>query len=225
MNLVIVQAQLSLLADFLDRVTAEVVQELSSIEERKLAGEFQSLDAYEHAVDYPFARIEIAARAVAYELVGLVESELHRLAHEPWLKSSMHKGPKNVQALARVNPEALTKLRMVSDLPFDQIVKLVESHFGLSFVDIEGWYEIGGLRHAVNAFKHRRGFKHPREIDWSSKNCTIPQRYAINRDQAAKAITDVGCFFRGLKRVLNSSDRPPPGGRTERRVRKAGRAG
>lgn len=208
MNLVIVQIQLDLLANFLDRVTAEAGQELDVIEERRLAGAFQSFSDYEHAVDYPVGRIRLAARAVAYELVALVESELHDLAHEPWLASSAHKGPKNILQVARVSPETLTQLRMVSDLPFDEVVKLVEARFGVSLVDIEGWKEIRQLRDAVNAFKHRRGFKHPREINWSSEGRVLLPRYDSNQQEAIKAITDVACFFRRFKSVIDRSSLP-----------------
>ena len=211
MNLIFIQIQLDLLANFLDRVAAEAGQELSSIEERRMAGDFQSLGDYEHVVGRPLARIEIGARAVAYELVALVEGELHKLAHASWLASSTHKGPKNVQQLSRVNPETMTKLKMVSDLPFDEIVELIETCFGLSFRDIEGWNAIRGLRDAVNAFKHRRGLKHPREINWWSKDCAFPQQYKISQDEAVEAIKTVAGFFRGLKSVLEPASPAPPG--------------
>jgi hypothetical protein len=202
-NLVNVQIQLDLLSNFLDRGKAEVGQELTSIEERKLAGDFRTYEDYERAVDYPFARVEIGARAVAYELVALVESELHQLALEPWLASSAHKGPKNVQQLSRVNPEALTKLKMVSDLPFNEVLTLVEDRFGVRLGDVDGWTAICHLRDVVNAFKHRRGFKHPRDINWRSKDCEFPQRYWIGQDEAEKAITNVASFFRNLKDALD----------------------
>ena len=202
MNLIIVQIQLDLLSNFLDRVTAEAGQELDSIEDRRLAGDFPSFGDYEQAIDFPLARIQIAARAVAYELVALVEGELHQLAREPWLASSAHKGPKNIQQLSRINPETLTKLRMVSDLPFDEVVALIVDRFGIALADLEGWSAIRELRDAVNAFKHRRGFKHPRDINWWSKDGTFGQRYAINHDEAAKAIGDVASFFRALKNSL-----------------------
>ena len=77
MNLVIVLGQLSLLSDLLDRVSADAGQELQAIEERNAAGDYESFELYEAAEDTPFARLNSAARAVAYELVTLVESELH----------------------------------------------------------------------------------------------------------------------------------------------------
>ncbi|HSE57487.1 MAG TPA: hypothetical protein VLA99_02180 [Nitrospiraceae bacterium] len=201
-NLVTIGIQLKLLKNFLNCVSVEADRELSSIEERRLAGEFQSLGDLEQAVDYPIARIEIAARAIAYELVALVEGELHRLAHGPWLNSTVHKGPKNIQELLDVNPETLTKLGMVSDLPFDEIVKLIETSIGLNLCNVEGWNEIRVLRNAVNSLKHRRGLKHPREIDWRSKDCVVPQRYRISREETAEMINTVDRFFSALKGVL-----------------------
>ena len=72
MNLVVVHMQLDMLSNFFERVTADAGQELHLIEERRLAGEFAYFEDYEHVVARPFARIEIAARAVAYELVAPV---------------------------------------------------------------------------------------------------------------------------------------------------------
>lgn len=202
LNLVTIGIQLELLKNFFDRVTAEADSELSSIEERRLAGEFKSLGDLEQAVDYPIARTEIAVRAVAYELVALVEGELHELAHWPWLNSAAHKGPKNIQELSGVDAETLTKLRMVSDLPFDEIVKLIATSIGLSLCNVEGWNEIRVLRNAVNSLEHRRGLKHPREIDWRSKDCVVPQRYRISREETVEMINTVDRFFRALKGVL-----------------------
>jgi hypothetical protein len=197
--------QLELLRNFLDCVSAEADRELSSIEEQRLAGEFRSLGDYERAIDYPIARIEIAARAVAYELVALVEGELHQLAHGPWINSVAYKGPKNIQGLSDVKPETLAKLKMVSDLPFDTIVELIETNSGLNLRTIEGWSGIQALRDAVNSFKHRRGLKHPREIDWRSKDCIIPQHYSLSPEQAAEAINTVAQFFRSLESAVRMS--------------------
>lgn len=203
-NLVTIGIQLELLRNFLDCVSAEADRELSSIEERRLAGEFRSLGDYERAIDYPIARVEIAARAVAYELVALVEGELHQLAHGPWVNSDTYKGPKNIQELSDVKPETLAKLKKVSDLPFDTIVKLIETNSGLNLRTIEGWSGIQALRDAVNSFKHRRGLKHPREIDWRSKDCILPQHYRISPEQAAEAISTVARSFSALKGELGT---------------------
>ena len=202
MNLVIVEAKLQLLGNFLDHVTAEAGQELALIEDRRLAGDLPSFSDYEDAVDRPFARIQIAARAVAYELVALVEDELHQLAHEPWLASSVHRGPKSIRELSPLNTETLTDLRTVSDLKFDQVVTLVENGSRVKLRDVQGWSAIRDLRHAVNAFKHGRGFKRPRDINWSSKDSRFPQRYEIGQDEASEAIRNVDSFFRNLKSAI-----------------------
>lgn len=204
MNLVSVHTRLDMLANFFERVTVDACQELASIEDRRLAGDFASLEAYENAVDRPFARVDIAARAVAYEVVAFIEAELHRLAYEPWLKSATHKGPKNIFQLSRVNAETRTKLRMVSDLPFDEVVALVNDHFSISLADIEGWSTILELRDAVNAFKHRQGVKHPRDINWRSEDRTLCQRYTIDQGQVIKILGDVASFFKALKRSLHA---------------------
>lgn len=207
-NLVIVQAQLSLLTSFLDRVSTDAGQEIEAIETRNMDGAFDSLESYQAELDYPIARIDIAARAVAYELVALVESELHQLAHRPWLESPTHKGPKNLLELGEGGTE--TKLRMVSDLGFGEIVKLIESRLSLSLSSLEGWSEIEKLREIVNAFKHRRGYKRLRKIDWNSPLHVLFHRYQFTYDEARKAIGSVGTFFRQLKSTLREPSLPGP---------------
>jgi hypothetical protein len=207
-NLVIVQGQLSLLANFLDRVSTDAGRELKAIEERNVDGTFDSLESYQAALDYPLARLHIAARAVAYELVALVESELHQVAHQPWLEAPKHKGPKNLLELAEAGTD--TKLRMVSDLGFGEIAKLIESRLSVSLSSLAGWSEIEELREIVNAFKHRRGHKRLREIDWNSPLGALLQRYQFTYEEARKAIGDVGTFFRQLRSVLPEASPPDP---------------
>jgi hypothetical protein len=214
-NIVGLGIELEMLRQFLEHVVTEAGRELNSIEDQQLAGEFATFQDYEFAFDRPFARVAIAARSVAYELVALVEGELQHLAHEPWLASPGHKGPKNVFQLSRVNPETLTKLRMVSDLPFDEVVSLIENHSGIALVDIEGWSAVCEHRRAINAFKHRRGFKHLRDISWGSKDGTWGQRYDIGQKEAMKALADVGSFFRALKRSLEPGSKQQQLGDTE----------
>jgi hypothetical protein len=93
---------------------------------------------------------------------------------------------------------------MVSDLPFDEVVALVEKHHGISLGDTEGWSAIIDLRDAVNAFKHRRGFKHPRDINWWSKDQAFGQRYTIDQGQVKKMLANVAAFFKALKISLNA---------------------
>lgn len=210
MNLVIVHSCLDMLSDFFDRVTADAGRELDLIEARRLAGDFASFEDYENVVERPFVRIKIAARAVAYELVALVEGELHHLAHEPWLMSSSHKEPKNILQLSRMNHETLAKLRMVSDLPFGKIVALVEDHFGIVLDDIEGWASVLELRDAVNAFKHRRGFKHPRDLNWRSKDVRFPERYTIDQEEVKKALVNVASLSKCSRLVILAADVSAP---------------
>ncbi len=208
MNLVIIQGQLSLLANFLNRVSTDAGQELEAIDERNADGAYDSLESYQDALDYPLARLHIAARAVAYELVALVESELHQLAHQPWLESPTHKGPKNLLELAQAG--ATTKLRTVSDLGFGEIVGLVESRLTLSLRSLEGWTHIEELREIVNAFKHRRGYKRLAEVDWDRPLSDLLQRYQFTYAEARKAIGDVGTFFRQLKSAVREASLSDP---------------
>jgi hypothetical protein len=63
------------LKNFLDHVVAEAINEIESIDNRRLAGEFEASEDYESVEDLPLARIEIGSRAVGQELANFLESD------------------------------------------------------------------------------------------------------------------------------------------------------
>jgi hypothetical protein len=153
---------------------------------------------WESAADVPLALMDLTSRAVAYELVAIVEHRLHQLAHEPWLASPKFKGPKTIDAVFDGRDlsgdalwDALTGLKEVSEEKFWPIRKLVEEHYAFRFENLDGWPELLELREIVNSLKHRRGaknWKRHRKTGWP-KN--LLERDDPDFDKAAKAIEDV----------------------------------
>jgi hypothetical protein len=196
-SMVIMTLTLASLRNFLDHVCAEAERELASINERVRREAFEGREFDDGAFDAPLCRLEIAARAVQYELVALVETELHRSAHEPWLRSTKHRGPKTLLDLNQIGPQSLSTLKRVSDLPFGKIQNLIEGYYGLTLSSLPKWAEVAALRESVNAFKHREGFRRFREIDWA-QHPSWPQRHPTTAESAYARIDAVGTFLAGL---------------------------
>lgn len=85
----------------------------------------------------------------------------------------------------------------------NSVVALIENHFSIVLDDIEGWASIRDLRAVVNAYKHRRGFKHLREMNWRSKDVRFPERYTLDQEEVKEALSRVASFFRALKSALD----------------------
>ena len=60
-------------------------------------------------------RQEIAVRAVYYELNALIERELQRSAHRPWLDSPKHRGLKQLD-FNSLTLESVRSLKTIEDL-------------------------------------------------------------------------------------------------------------
>jgi hypothetical protein len=162
--------QIAFLKNFLDHVGCDVAAEWDQIDERNSRGDFPDYTDYEAALNFPLARLELAAKAILYELNALVEARLHALAEHPWQLAAELPGPKTISELRRVHPESLSRVKMVSDLSLKQIIKLIEAHYTVTLADLTGWDQFENNRAAVNSFKHRGGRKHNRDINWWSKD-------------------------------------------------------
>jgi len=196
---VTVAATLQALRDFLDHVSADAGRELALIEERALAGNFPAYEPYEAELGVPSVRLEIGVRAVQYELVALVEKELYTLAYEPWLSSNHknHKGPKTIYDLDKIDPESLSTLKSVTDRPFEEIKKLVETHYGLTLSTLPTWARIAALREVVNSFKHRQGFLRLQDVNWV--NGSWPQRHQLSPEDAHAQVDSADAFLKELR--------------------------
>jgi len=154
-----VKLMLRSLQDFLDHVSADAGRELDEIEKHNQDGMYLEFEDYEAALDPPFIRLEIASRAVLYELVALVETELQMFAYSPWLYSPKYKGPKSIIELNRIDEESLSKVKMVSDLRFNDIVALIEGYYRINLNSLPKWKKVLEMRNMVNSFKHCQGFQ------------------------------------------------------------------
>jgi hypothetical protein len=206
MNILLLNRQLESLRNFLSFVGEGAGKEWDLIEEQRLSGKYEDFEDYDAVSDRPFILVNLASRAVAYELTALIEGELHSLANTPWAKSKGQKGPKIFNDLGQFIPDEMRNLKLVSDLPFKEIIQLVETRIGIKLSEIEEWEQIRKLRETVNAFKHRRGFRHPRETEISDGKISFMERHQISQDDAFESITVVGKFFRNL--YLASQEKP-----------------
>lgn len=152
----------------------------------------------EGAFDRIYSRQQIAARAVYYEINALVERELREAASEAWYESR-HRGPKTIYECVEQGRE-LRALKRVEDLPFPEVIKLVEGRFAVQLSGLPGWKEFQDIRDAVNAFKHRQGF-----VDWRKRplgQVRITDRHRVNLDTAELAIETARKFIFSLRDLV-----------------------
>lgn len=190
-NTIISYMELTSLRDFLAHIVQEAGKAILDIERRNEEGEFDNFHDYEAAFNDPIARQEIAVRAVFYEVNAMIESVLHDLAWEPWLKSDEYPGPK---ALLDLNKnDELSILKMVQYLPIGKIIKLIEDSYGIKFDKLEGWIILWINHEAVNAFKHRKGF-----MDFRKGKISIGERYQAEASRAYEVIDAADAFIKSL---------------------------
>ena len=153
---VVLRIRLEAIQNFLEHVKIEAETEIQAVLARKESGDFQELDDLDNALHHPIARQEIAARAVYYELNALIEHELQRSAHLAWLESNRHPGAKGFDLNDR-SAVSVESLKMIHDVPFGKITKLIESKYGIRLQELEGGNNFFKMHQMVNAFKHRDG--------------------------------------------------------------------
>ena len=191
--------RLEFLQDFLEHTIRDVYTEWDDIEKRRENGDFSCFGDYERAMDFPLFREDIASRAILYELNALVESLLHAIARPLWLHSVSHKGPKQIQDLSSITAESLKTLKMVSDLPIDEIITLIEVRYNIIFKNIDGWSEFLVFLSKVNAFKHRDGKKHFREINWEEKIASKDILHKFRFDDAETMLNQTSILLKNLR--------------------------
>ncbi len=198
------EIQISLLRSFLDDARRSVGKDIARIENQNEKGRYKSFEDYERALDAPIYKLFLSSRAVAYELSALVERTFHQFASRAWRESKKYQGPKHIMDLPNIDEKNLRQIKMVSDLPFSKVIQLIERYYDFNLSDIEGWKDVGDLREIVNSFKHRDGFKHPRDIDWSAKDKLHP-RDTYGFEEAKVYIEKTRLFLRQFnKHALRS---------------------
>jgi len=81
-------------------------------------------------------------------LNALIEHELQMSAHLPWLESDRHRGPKGLD-LNNLTVKAVESLKMIEDVPFSDITKLIESKYGITLRELEGGEDFFKMRRMV----------------------------------------------------------------------------
>jgi hypothetical protein len=192
---VVLQIRLDAIRNFLDHVKNEAESEIQAVLARNESGEFQELDDLDNALHHPIARQEIAARAVYYELNALIEHELQVSAHLPWLESDKHRGPKGLD-LNNLTVKAVESLKMIQDVSFSSITRLIESKYSIKLRELEGGEAFFKMRQMVNAFKHRNGLVDFRKQ--ADQYLRFPQYHQPEIEEAFAAINNADAFVLAL---------------------------
>lgn len=202
-KLVILNIELKAIQNFLDRVIADVSEEFRYVHKNVEDGHFHDIDDYYNALYHPEQRLLIGTRAVYYEITALVEHELQSVAIAPWYSSTDHSGPKSISQLASLKD--IRKLKQISDLPYYQIVKLVEDYYKIKLVQLPGGKHLVAIRETVNAFKHRKGRKDIRKLNKPAleKLLSPIEYYKTDYEDAYKAINNARTFLLALWDITN----------------------
>jgi hypothetical protein len=200
---VILKIEFDAIRNFLEHVNREALNEIETVLERNDASEFEDIDDFDNALYNPVVRQEIAARAIYYELNAIIEHELQKSVHSPWLESTRHRGLKGLD-LNNLTTDSIRSLKMIEDLPFREVVELIEAKYKIRLRDLEGGVAFFEMREMVNAFKHRH-----RLIDFRKralKDFKFPEHYQAGVDRAYEFI-DTSMAF--IKALWQATDRQP----------------
>lgn len=181
-NYIIVDIELQAIKDFLKKTLDAVDAETAIVCKRKESGEFHNIDDFSNALFAPMEREAIALRAVFYEINSLIEWELYNLAAESYQLSA--------QNISTSQP--IIDVQKI--MPIKKVYELIERHYKINFLNLPCFTEIQHIRHTVNAFKHRKGFKDFRH-DRVSK---IPEKFQPSREIAYQAIDNASTFLKAL---------------------------
>jgi hypothetical protein len=143
--------QLASLSGALELASKCVAKELAAIDECLEDGTAPEDFDYESAADDPIALSQLTSRAVAYELVAIVEDRLNALAEVPWKASRADSVPA-APLFSNEWAEALAKEKPVSKESFKKRRTLVETHYGFDFKNLDGWQEHDELRTYYSKF-------------------------------------------------------------------------
>jgi hypothetical protein len=200
---VVLHIEFEAIRNFLEHVNRDAMIEIQKVLERNDAGEFEDIDDFDNALYGPVMRQEIATRAIYYELNAIIERELQKSAHHPWLKSNKHDGPKGLD-LNNLTSKSIRSLKMIEDLPYREVVKLIEKEYRIKLQSLEGGEAFLKMRTMVNAFKHRNGLIDFRNLPL--KDFKFPEHYQADIDRAYEFIDTSFAFITAL---WQATDRQP----------------
>lgn len=200
----LLQIKLGFIKNFLDHVIDESGKEYLVLQQKLEEGGFTDFGEWESASDYPFARQEIGARAVYYEINALIESELRDSARQAWMESSKYRGRKTLD-FTKPLPEAVRTLKTIYDLSLKDVIELIEKKYNVKIDNLEGVEIFSEIRELVNAYKHRKGFVDERK-QWLEGR--FAERYTTNVEKAYEAIDKAEVFIRALWKATNREPLP-----------------
>lgn len=193
---ILLDFNLQVLKDFLSKNLEAAGAEVTIINEKNEAGGFRELGDLESALDVPFERLAIAIRAVCYEINALVEWELRILAGKPYQKSARY--ATTPKFLGDVPLEKVSRIKFIYDLPIKEVYRLIEEYYKIDLSNLPGFTEVQRVRQAVNAFKHRKGFKDFRRDPGSN----LLECFEITSEEAYKTIDGARSFLKALWKKL-----------------------
>jgi hypothetical protein len=202
---IILNIELGAIRNFLERADAESGVEIQDIFKKNDTGWYEDADDFDNALFYPMTRQEIAARAVFYELNALIEGELQQSAYLPWLESEKYPGSKALD-WNNMTLGSVQSLKIVSDLPFREIIKLIEGKYKIRVRDLEGADICSQVREMVNSFKHRKG-----RIDFRKQepqDINFVARHEADVEKAYQAIDETYTFIKALWKATNREPSP-----------------
>lgn len=191
-NYITLDIELQAIRDFFSKVLENVDIEIGLIYERRKAGEFGDPDDFANALFNPIEREKIAIRAVFHEINALIEWELRSFAMKICRNSAGHTIIPKLSGDVSVNKTS--NIKSVYDLPIRKVRRQIERYHKIEFSDLLCFSEVQHIRKAVNAFKHRKGFKDFRR-DPGSK---LLEKFEPNRENAYQAIDGARAFLRAL---------------------------
>jgi len=189
---IVLDVELQAIRNFLNKTLDAVDTEAAAICRQEESHESCGLDDLANTLFDTMEREAIAIRAVFYEINALVEWELGNLALEAYRDSARH--AKTPKFLGDVPVDQASRVKFVYDLPIGEIHWLIEQYYEVKLSNLPGFAEVQRVRQAVNAFKHRKGFKDFRK-DLGSKPL---ERFELTRENAYEAIDGARSFLRAL---------------------------
>lgn len=197
--------ELQTIKDFLSKTLEGVDAEVAIICGREETGEYRDLDEFSNALFVPMEREAIAIRAVFCELNAFIEWELCNLALEAYRDSERY--ATTPKFLRDVPIDKTSNIKSVYNLSIGKVCWLIRQYYEVDFSDLPGFTEVKCIRQAVNAFKHRKGFKDLRR-DPRSK---LGERFQLTRENVYQAIDGARSFLRALLEQIKRNQFPRGG--------------
>ena len=182
--------RLDAIRDFLKRMCASVDAEYSDVMRRDKQGEFVNSDELADAYFSPLMSEEIAVRATLSELNALIEYKLQGLANEPFTEEKVKRKCK--------------RNFLVFDLARDRLIALIEGYYRVKLDVLPSFCAVEEIRHAVNACKHRDGWKDPRKDYIGREPAKVWEKFKLDRQHAFDLIIAVREFLTALGELRGS---------------------